>query len=69
MANLRPRKKVSSTLIGDRLQKEYNDRKDKFKELVKLTMKQENVDYEQALTLIKKTKVATLIAIEFSQLV
>jgi hypothetical protein len=66
---LRPRKKVSSNLIGDRLQKEYNDRKDKFKELVKLTMKQENVDYEQALTLIKKTKVATLIAIEFSQLV
>lgn len=65
---LRPRKKVSATIIGERLQKEYQDRKDKFKELVSLTMRQENVPYEEAKRLIKKTSVATLIAIEFSMI-
>jgi molybdenum-dependent DNA-binding transcriptional regulator ModE len=65
---LRPRKKASATIIGERLQKEYQERRDKFKELVSLTMNQENVPYEEAKRLIKQTSVATLIAIEFSMI-
>jgi hypothetical protein len=50
------------------INEEATTRKSKFTQLVKLTMKQEGVNYEQALKLIKQTKVATLIAIELSML-
>lgn len=50
------------------INEEVASRKSKFSELVKLTMKQEGITYEQALKLIKQTKIATLIAIELSML-
>lgn len=66
---MRPRKKVNVAKVGEEIASKEQKRKEMFKELVHLTMKQENVPYQEALSLIRKSKVATLIAIEFSQLV